>query len=134
MHATIWILVPIETKYAMYGNRRTRARRAFLQLDLLEALRAPADLLEAHIDGTNKLGAQSERSQFVRSYHSAASSMSASAAGRTIKRGASLATVQALVETGPNYLPGFSGIGILLEVFQAPIEFCPLSVGEGDVG
>lgn len=51
--------------------------------------------------------------------------MSASAVGRTIKRGASLATVQALVETGPNYLPGFSGIGMLLEIVEAPIELCP---------
>ena len=60
--------------------------------------------------------------------------MSASAAGRTMKRGASLATLQASVKTGPNDLPGFSGVGMLLEIVQAPIQLCLLSIGEGDVG
>lgn len=60
--------------------------------------------------------------------------MSASAADRTMKRGASFATLEAPVKTGPNDLPRFSGIRVLLEIFQAPIELCLLSLREGDVG
>lgn len=60
--------------------------------------------------------------------------MSASAAGRTMKWGASLATLQEPVQTGSNDLPGLSGIRMLLEIFQAPIKICLLSLGEGHVG
>jgi hypothetical protein len=51
-----------------------------------------------------------------------------------MKGGVLLATLQARVKPGPNYLPRLPSIGMLLEVFQAPIELCPLSVAEGDVG
>jgi hypothetical protein len=99
-------------------------------VDLLEAFRTSSDPLEAGIALRKSAPRPRERS----SYHSAASSRSASAAGRTMKRGASQVRLQALVKTGANYLPGLSGIGILLEIGQAPIEFRPLGVSEGDVG
>ena len=51
-----------------------------------------------------------------------------------MKRGGSLATLQAPIQTGPNNLPRFAGIGVLFKVFQAPIELCLLSIGKGDVG
>jgi hypothetical protein len=89
-----------------------------------------ADPFEAPIDSEQEIGAQAGGAQFVQS---AASSMSASAAGRTMKDGALPATLQARVKTGPNYLPRFPSIGMLLEIFQAPIELCPLIVGKGDL-
>lgn len=43
------------------------------------------------------------------------------------------ATLQAVVETSPDDLPGFSGIRIVLKLLKSPIELCLLSFGQGDV-
>ena len=116
----------------MCAVRESRdARSAGVLVDLLETFWTSPDALETDISGPKKISPQAERAPFV---PQPASSISASAAGRTMKRGASLATLQAPVKTGPNDLPGFSDIGMLLEIVQPPIELCLLSVGEGDLG
>jgi len=46
---------------------------------------------------------------------------------------ASLATLQAIVETSPDELRGFSGTRIVFELLKSPIKLRLLSLGQGEV-